>query len=435
VQALKAQGISAAEMRSYWQLVSAILLLGNVLFDPSRPEAAAVLPAAAGAISAAEVALGLREGVLAKALCKRKIKAGQEMVEQDLRLSQATDGRDALSKAIYSRLFDALIGRINAALELGGTGASEPGLRTIGIVDIFGFEVFASNSLEQLCINFANEKLQSLFTRAVFVETLRAYEADGISADEITYVDNAHIIRLFDEPKVGVWSLLTEECIVPKGSDGGFGEKLHMAQKKAGALSAVKGHTPSEAFTLAHFAGAVPYTTAGWLDKNKDPLGGDLLVLMQFSQNSTLQSLFESTAAPAAPGTKFKSNKFKGVVDTFRTQLDDLCGILDGSQLHFVRCFKPNDSKAADTWDPAVIGRQLHTSGVLDALRVARTGYPDRMAFADFCSTFADVANISRAVVASMRPKELARTTLLALEIESRRYQLGKERVFLAQYS
>ena len=88
-----------------------------------------------------------------------KIKAGSEYVEQDLKYDAANDGRDALSKTIYSRLFDALIAKINAALVAGGAEV-RPDMRIIGIVDIFGFEVFVQNSLEQLCINFANEKLQ-----------------------------------------------------------------------------------------------------------------------------------------------------------------------------------------------------------------------------------------------------------------------------------
>ena len=87
-----------------------------------------------------------------------------------------------------------------------------------------------------------------------------------------------------------------------------------------------------------------------------------------------LKELFTETALPAGgKGQKFKSNKFRGVVDTFRTQLHELCSVLESSRLHFVRCFKPNDAKAKETWVDDAISRQLHTSGVLDALRVART--------------------------------------------------------------
>ena len=129
----------------------------------------------------------------------------------------------------------------------------------------------------QLCINFANEKLQALFTKSVFEETLKAYKDDGISADEITYVDNKHLIAIFDKPQAGLWGLLSEECMVPKGSDTGFTEKLHDAQAKGSALAAVKGVSRAQGFQMAHFAGQVTYTTNLWLDKNKDPLNGTRL--------------------------------------------------------------------------------------------------------------------------------------------------------------
>ncbi len=193
-------------------------------------------------------------------------------------------------------------------------------MRIIGIVDIFGFEVFKLNSLEQLCINFANEKLQALFTKAVFLETIEAYKADGIDADAITYTDNATLIELFDAPKVGLWATLSEECVVPKGSDEGFTEKLHQAQKGSKVMLRVKGQAATEGFAIEHFAGSVTYTTKLWLDKNKDPLNGDLMVLMQFSDNEMLKRIFTEPVAMPSAGQKFKNTKFKGIIDTFRVQ-------------------------------------------------------------------------------------------------------------------
>ena len=132
---------------------------------------------------------------------------------------------------------------INVALKGNMVESDDEKMRIIGIVDIFGFEVFKLNSLEQLCINFANEKLQALFTKAVFLETIEAYKADGIDADAITYTDNATLIELFDAPKVGLWATLSEECVVPKGSDEGFTEKLHQAQKGSKVMLRVKGRS------------------------------------------------------------------------------------------------------------------------------------------------------------------------------------------------
>ena len=204
----------------------------------------------------------------------------------------ANDNRDALAKAIYSKLFDRIIEQINAAFAAGGEPYELSEMRTIGIVDIFGFEVFGLNSLEQLCINFANEKLQALFTKSVFKETIRAYEEDGIDAAEITFTDNAELLAVFEQPQSGLLSILTEECLLPKGTDTAFAEKLHSAHRKSSVVTNVKGSSTREGFGVQHFAGLVNYSTSSWLDKNKDPLNGDLVVLMQFSATPMLKELF-----------------------------------------------------------------------------------------------------------------------------------------------
>ena len=135
-------------------------------------------------------------------------------------------------------------------------------LRVIGVVDIFGFEVFKNNSLEQLCINFANEKLQALFTKCVFKETIAAYAAEGIQAGEITFKNNKDLIEMFEQPKTGMWAVLNEECVVPKGTDKGFTEKLLDTHKKnAEVIATVKGKSAGEGFCIKHFAGDVTYST------------------------------------------------------------------------------------------------------------------------------------------------------------------------------
>ena len=344
-------------------------------------------------ISQVETMLQLEEGTLVPGLTKRKVKAGANWVQADNTPVQSYEGRDALSRNIYSKLFDHLIAKINAAL-LESSAPMAKDDRVIGVVDIFGFEFYEVNSLEQLCINYTNEKLQQIFTKSVFIQTVQACKEDGIECESIAYTDNAMTIQLFEAPQDGIWDLLFDECIVPQGADSKFTEKLHRANQKL--VKTIKGDRSDrglkEGFEMQHFAGKVEYATTGWLAKNKDPLSGDLVALMQCSDNETLSAIFTDVLKPLNKGQRFKSNKFRGVVDNFRTQLGELCAVLEASQNHFVRCFKPNDNKAPDQWNDETVVRQLHASGVLDALRVSRTGYPDWVTFQEFVMNYASLA-------------------------------------------
>ena len=148
--ALQAVGLPSQALRQMWQLLAGVLHLGSTIFDSAQTESATVMPSSQISLACCEGVLGIQPGMLQKALCQRKIKAGKEFVEQDLRVDIASDGRDALSKALYSRVFEYMVTQINHALETDGTVDHEAESRVIGIVDIFGFEVFKLNSLEQL---------------------------------------------------------------------------------------------------------------------------------------------------------------------------------------------------------------------------------------------------------------------------------------------
>merc|ERR1719424_1710449 len=212
--------------------------------------------------------------------------------------------------------------------------------------------------------------------------------------------------------------------------DKGFTERLLDAHKKnAEVIATVKGKIAGEGFCIKHFAGDVTYSTGQWLNKNKDPLNGDLMVLMQFSNNSVLKELFSAEAAPAGAGGKFKSNKFKGIISAFCTGLDQLYAVLDSSALHFVRCFKPNDAKKGGQWVDEVVTRQLHTSGVLDALRVARTGYPDRMPFEEFFGMYSFVGGMAKG---GGDQKAKCADLCAKLKLTGKEFKLGREKIFLA---
>ena len=255
------------------------------------------------------------------------------------------------SKAIYSRLFDYLISKINLALVAGGTEIRSD-MQIIGIVDIFGFEVFKTNSLEQLCINFTNEKLQALFTKSVFIETLKAYEQDGISADEITYQDNKHLIELFDKPQPGLWALLSEECMVPKGSDTGFTEKLHDAQKKGNPRSPQSRASRAAAgFQIDALRGQGRILDGALARQEQGPArrrpdGADAVRGQRRPQEALHRGVGGARAGRQAEDqVEQVQGRRRHVPHAARRPLPRPRGVA----AHFVRCFKPNDAKAANT--------------------------------------------------------------------------------------
>ena len=111
---------------------------------------------------------------------------GHEKQNRTLKPNVAEDSRDALAKAVYGRAFDWILQRVNVAL--GGAAVEEGGADAdmfIGILDIFGFEIFEQNGFEQLCINFANEKLQQHFNTNTFKTEERIYETEGVHVPNV----------------------------------------------------------------------------------------------------------------------------------------------------------------------------------------------------------------------------------------------------------
>ena len=402
-----------------WGVVSGILLLGNVALEHADHEMCRI----SSDTARCEAALGLSCGGLREVLEHRTIRAGAEVVRRAHTRESARDARDALARELYARLFDAIIEAANACIR-----PAEACARSIGVVDIFGFEAFAVNSLEQLCINFANEKLQTLFMRVVVSDTLEAYRAEGIAADKVDYRESTAIDDLFERKASGLWAALDEECSVPRGSDAAFGEKLLRVHTQSAVLRRSKGMSAREGFLVKHFAGPVEYTLAGWLEKNRNALPADMAALAQASAHPLVGRFFAAPPAAAVPSARARRSvaTLTGVFCGQLRRLDDLLRVGD---LHFVRCIKPNDRKASGAWDAAVVERQITASGMLVALQVMKTGYPERMAHKEFAGTFACVPDAPPPRTAMAR--ERCAAILAGGGLAKRDYAIGKSKVFL----
>ena len=183
-------------------------------------------------------------------------------------MDQVNFSVSASSKSLFARMFDWVVALVNDSLD-----TPNPRKNFIGVLDIAGFEIFELNVLEQLLINYTNERLQQFFNHHMFVEEQEEYKREGIQWAFVDFgMDLVVTIELI-EKKMGILSMLEEECIVPKATDKTYLEKLtgkHLGKNpKFGKPKPAKKGKPEAHFELVHYAGTVGYNVTGWLFKNK----------------------------------------------------------------------------------------------------------------------------------------------------------------------
>ncbi|NXD55643.1 MYH1B protein, partial [Corvus moneduloides] len=284
-------GFTPDEKTAIYKLTGAVMHYGNLKFKQKQREEQAE-PDGTEVADKAAYLMGLNSADLLKALCYPRVKVGNEYVTKGQTVQQVYNAVGALAKAVYEKMFLWMVVRINEQLD-----TKQPRQYFIGVLDIAGFEIFDFNSLEQLCINFTNEKLQQFFNHHMFVLEQEEYKKEGIEWTFIDFgMDLAACIELIEKP-MGIFSILEEECMFPKATDTSFKNKLydqHLGkssnfQKPKPAKGKAEAH-----FSLVHYAGTVDYNITGWLEKNKDPLNETVIGLYQKSSVKTLALLFAS---------------------------------------------------------------------------------------------------------------------------------------------
>lgn len=381
MEALHTVQISDEDQVHAFEMLAAVLWLGNISFNVIDNENHVDLVADESVTSAARL-IGCSALDLMSALSTHRIQAGKDTVAKKLTLQQAIDTRDALAKFVYASLFNWLVEEINRSLEMGKRHSG----RSISILDIYGFESFQKNSFEQLCINYANERLQQHFNRHLFKLEQEEYELDGIDWTKVEFEDNQECLDLFEKKPIGLISLLDEESNFPKATDTTFANKL---KQYLNANPCFRGERIG-AFSVRHYAGEVHYETNGFLEKNRDILQSDSIQLLSSCSGRLPQSFASGMLNQLQKGSQpavFGSHK-QSVGTKFKGQLFKLMQHLENSTPHFIRCIKPNGKKLPGKYDKDLVLEQLRSCGVLEVVRISRSGYPTRLTHQEFARRY-----------------------------------------------
>ncbi|KAK4796712.1 hypothetical protein SAY86_029038 [Trapa natans] len=425
LDALDIVRIPTEDQEEVFAVLAAILWLGNVTFKVTDSENH-VDVIADEAITTAARLMGCTTNDLVLALSTWKIVGGTDSISKKLTLQQATDTRDALAKFLYARLFDWLVEQINKSLEMGKqcTGKS------INILDIYGFESFQKNRFEQFCINYANERLQQHFNRHLFKLELEDYEADGIDWTRIDFEDNEDCLDLIEKKLFGILSLLDEESNFPKATDLTFANKL---KQHLNANACFRGERDG-AFSLCHYAGEVLYDTSGFLEKNRDPVLPDLIQFLS-STGCKLPRLFASRIPCQSPKAGSSLNRM-GSIDShkqsvgakFKSQLFKLMHQLETTKPHFIRCIKPNSKQLPGLYEEDLVLQQLRCCGVIEVVRISRSGYPTRMPHQEFAERY---GFLLMGDLVSKDPLSISVAVLQQFNIHPEMYQVGFTKLYL----
>ncbi|XP_034900468.1 myosin-9 isoform X3 [Populus alba] len=416
-RAMDIVGISAREQEAIFRVVAAVLHIGNIDFakgkevDSSVPkddQAKFHLKTTAELLMCDPVALE-------DALCKRVMITPEEVIKRSLDPQSAVISRDGLAKTIYSRLFDWIVDKINNSI-----GQDPNSKSLIGVLDIYGFESFKTNSFEQFCINYTNEKLQQHFNQHVFKMEQEEYTKEQIDWSYIEFVDNQDVLDLIEKKPGGIVALLDEACMFPKSTHETFSNKLYQTYKVHKRF--IKPKLSRTDFTIAHYAGEVQYQSDHFLDKNKDYVVPEHQDLLGVSKCPFVAGLF-----PPLPVETSKSSKFSSIGSRFKLQLQQLMETLNSTEPYYIRCVKPNNQLKPAIFENINIMQQLRCGGVLEAIRISMAGYPTRRPFFEFVNRFGLL--FPEALAGSYDEKVACKKILEKKGLQG--FQIGKTKVFL----
>ncbi|XP_057173634.1 unconventional myosin-XIX isoform X8 [Ursus arctos] len=344
-------GIDTPTQNNIFQVLAGLLHLGNVRFADSEDEAqpCQLRGDATCSIRTSALLLQLPEDPLLETLRIRTIRAGrqQQVFRKPCSRAECDTRRDCLAKLVYARL-------------------------------------------EQLCINYANEKLQQHFVAHYLRAQQEEYAVEGLEWSFVTYQDNQTCLDLIEGSPISICSLINEECRLNRPSSAA---QLQTRIESALAGSPCLGHNKlsrEPSFIVVHYAGPVQYHTAGLVEKNKDPVPPELTSLLQQSQDPLLKVMFP--ADPEEKAQEEPSGQSRApvltVVSKFKASLEQLLQVLHGTTPHYIRCIKPNSQGQAHTFLQEEVLSQLEACGLVETIHISAAGFPIRIPHRNFMERY-----------------------------------------------
>ena len=464
-------GFTPREKTSLYSIIAAILHMGDVQieidmssYDAKSHIVESTLVANPGEAKKAATLLKINTEQLIQVITTMGVITRGEYLEIPNTLEQAMDIRDAISKALYGRLFSWIVKRINISIV---PKMLPPDYLSIGILDIFGFENFKKNSLEQMNINIANEQLQFFFNQHIFALEQAEYAKEGINLNNISFTNNQPILDMLLKKPVGILALLDDESKFSSASDHSLITKFHSHYGRFKHYIQPKSDHPT--FGIVHYAGKVSYSGIGFLQKNRDTLQSSAVTLLKESRDDLIIELFSDKfiaggsllAEKTHTSSKASKSRLKflatsgsnksgrdghGVQSSqpnpaslvrnqtvsthFRNSLRELMAKIESAQPHFIRCIDPNGTKTPKLFLPHKVVEQLRYTGVLETCKIRKDGYSHRMLFEDFIERY-KMLDLS---FGQKINRPFANCAQILESTRIRGYQLGRSKVFLRYY-
>ncbi|TRZ13957.1 hypothetical protein HGM15179_013146 [Zosterops borbonicus] len=351
-------GFSPAEVTELLEVTAVVLKLGNI-----HPSWALALPSSHTELREICELIGLDPSTLEQALCSRTVKARDETVLTTLTVPQVSRNTPNEQKKV------------------------------MGVLDIYGFEIFQDNGFEQFIINYCNEKLQQIFILMTLKEEQEEYVREGIQWTPVEFFDNSIICNLIENSTTGILAMLDEECLRPgvvnedtlltKLNQLLATHKHYESKETQNARHVTDTSLPERCFRIHHYAGKVTYNLTGFIEKNNDLLFRDLSQAMWAARHALLRSLFPegdpqkvSLKLPPTAGFQFKSS------------VAMLMKNLYSKNPNYIRCIKPNDTKSAMVFTPELVLAQVRYLGLMENVRVRRAGYAFRQLYGPFLQRY-----------------------------------------------